>query len=892
MNTKEKLVNETLRFIAQKGWTNDEREFFDSLSLFLADKLQVAYVLINKLNPDGQTAETLSIVSGGDVKTNVSYALKNTPCENVMGKNLCCYVKNIQNLFPKDSMLVDMRAEGYIGIPLWSIKGDPLGLIALLDTKPIENPEQIKTILQIVAIRVAHEIERNNYEHELIDKTKKAEESENKFKAAFYTSPDSVIISTFNGEYVEINESFTRISGYAETEVIGKTSSEINIWAVPEDRNTFVETLRKNDYIENFESLFRTKNGTIVPALVSARIIMIKNEPFILSVTRDITERKKYETELINSKERAELSEKKYHELFTNMTNGFALHKVITNEKGEPVDYIISEINPAYEEMIGVKAEHVLNKRIKELFPAIDNEWIRKTGNVALTGVPDYHEIYSGINNRYFAISLTSSEKGYFNSFFNDITELKQNEIELVKAKEKAEESEEKYRLLSDLNHEGLAIHDKGLLLEANKAFYDIFGYSEKELSGKYAIDILFPEESIKIVLIKLKQPSVEPYVLEGIHKSGRHLWVEIQGRDFTFRGTPARFVLFRDITEKKKQEDIILESHKRFKRLTELTNEGILIHKNGIAVDVNPAFERFMGTSRDKLLGKNFISFLNNKKSQDIIQTEMKKDYASPYEVELRNEKDENITLQITSYFLSKEENLRVALVREITKEKEEEKKIMNAIIEAEEKERSYFSKELHDGLGPVLSSLNMYFEWLFDTDELKEKELILKNGMENINEAVNIVDEISNRLTPRTLNSFGINAAIETFISRLQIGDSLQFHFSSNLTERLTMHREAAIYRVITELINNSMKHASAKNITIDISYKKTDNYLIILYLDDGVGFNLKKALKKNEGFGLVNIMERVKTYNGNIKFTTAPGKGLKVEMNFYNAIQINEN
>ena len=179
----EKLVNETLKFIAQKGWTNDKREFFDSLALFLADKLQVAYVLIDKLHPDGQTAETLSFVSGGTVQPNVTYPLTNTPCENVMGKNLCCYVENIQKLFPKDSMLMDMRAESYIGIPLWDIKGAPLGLIALLDTKPIENPEEIKTILQIVAVRVAHEIERNNYENELIDKTKKAEENAQELKA-------------------------------------------------------------------------------------------------------------------------------------------------------------------------------------------------------------------------------------------------------------------------------------------------------------------------------------------------------------------------------------------------------------------------------------------------------------------------------------------------------------------------------------------------------------------------------------------------------------------------------------------------------------------------------------------------------------------------------------
>jgi len=97
-------------------------------------------------------------------------------------------------------------------------------------------------------------------EIKLIAAKEKVEESEKKFKATFYTSPDSVSISKLNGEYVEINESFTRISGYTETEVLGKTSSEINIWAVPEDRKKIVATLKKNDYIENFESLFRAKN--------------------------------------------------------------------------------------------------------------------------------------------------------------------------------------------------------------------------------------------------------------------------------------------------------------------------------------------------------------------------------------------------------------------------------------------------------------------------------------------------------------------------------------------------------------------------------------------------------------------------------------------------------
>jgi len=183
--TDEIIQNEnTLNFISQRGWEEFDGGFFDSLTNYLGTNLNVDYALIDLINPDGHTARTVSLYALGEFPGNMEYPLECTPCENVFGKNLCCYPDNIQQLFPKDTLLVDMEANSYAGIPLWSSNKEPIGLIAVLSCKPFREPERIKSVLQLVAMRASQELEHVIFEENLI-RAKADAEAANKAKTEF-----------------------------------------------------------------------------------------------------------------------------------------------------------------------------------------------------------------------------------------------------------------------------------------------------------------------------------------------------------------------------------------------------------------------------------------------------------------------------------------------------------------------------------------------------------------------------------------------------------------------------------------------------------------------------------------------------------------------------------
>ncbi len=165
--TERKQAQDTLTFLAECGCTPDKENFFTSLARYLAEKLGMDYVCIDRLEGDLLTAHTVAIYQDGKLKDNISYRLQDTPCGSVAGQNVCCFPAEVYRLFPRDQVLQEMLAESYVGVTLWSYSGKPIGLIAVIGRRPLAQPGLAQSMLQLVAVRAAGEMERMQAEQTL-----------------------------------------------------------------------------------------------------------------------------------------------------------------------------------------------------------------------------------------------------------------------------------------------------------------------------------------------------------------------------------------------------------------------------------------------------------------------------------------------------------------------------------------------------------------------------------------------------------------------------------------------------------------------------------------------------------------------------------------------------
>ena len=159
--TERKRIEDAIRNIAAGVSIQTGEEFFQQLVLQLGKLFHAKYAFIALLDEaDPMRMRTLAVSQDGVIADNMRYRLDETPCANVVGRGTCTYPEHVQQIFPKDVLLQEMGAESYIGTPLFDAGGRPLGIIVVLDTKPMLGTREVEPILEIFAARASAEIQR------------------------------------------------------------------------------------------------------------------------------------------------------------------------------------------------------------------------------------------------------------------------------------------------------------------------------------------------------------------------------------------------------------------------------------------------------------------------------------------------------------------------------------------------------------------------------------------------------------------------------------------------------------------------------------------------------------------------------------------------------------
>ncbi len=192
--------------------------FFINMVKRLAEAFRVRYALVGEcLDGNPNLIFTKAVWAKGELASNFSYALHGTPCEKILGKTLCWYEKEVIDLFPEDELLRRLEARSYVGVPLFSSRKEPLGIIVLLHDQPLPEQEQMKAVLRICASRTGGEIERSRMETLL-------RMSEERLLASIQTTPH-VAIQWYDdaGKVRFWNKASEAFFGWSSAEVLGRS---------------------------------------------------------------------------------------------------------------------------------------------------------------------------------------------------------------------------------------------------------------------------------------------------------------------------------------------------------------------------------------------------------------------------------------------------------------------------------------------------------------------------------------------------------------------------------------------------------------------------------------------------------------------------------------------
>ncbi|MDR3573454.1 MAG: PAS domain S-box protein [Anaerolineaceae bacterium] len=713
-------------------------------------------------------------------------------------------------------------------------------------------------------------------------------DSEEKFRKAFLTSPDSININRLaDGMYVSINAGFSQIMGYSAEEVTGKTSLELNIWANPQDRKALVEGLTKNGEVLNFEAPYRAKNGEIHQGLMSASVFELDNIPHIISITRDITGRKRAEELLRLSEERYRTVADYTHDweywlgpdrkmLYVSPSceritgyryDEFTADANLLDKIVHPEDRIV------YQEHKSTADRNEDDQNVHE----VDFRIVRRDGQVRWIG----HTCR--LIRRADGTSLGRRATN------RDITESKL-------AAEAMRQSQESFVKVFQSNPSAMTISRlaDGKFLTLNQAYTEIMGYTPPEIVGRTPAELdiyVHPEERQEIMQRLIEHGSIHNCEQQVHTQSGEERMIDISMESIPFNNEECILSAFLDITERKRAEKMLQESEERYRATFDLTALGIAhLGLDGRWLRVNQKLCDIIGYSRAELLEMTFqdITHPDDLDADLEYVRQVLAGEISNYSMEKRYyHKDGSIIWIDLTVALARgsagEPEYFISVVDDISERKQIEEEIRRlndsleqrviertAQLEVSNKELESFAYSVSHDLRAPLRGINGWSLALME-DNYEQLDQQGRQYLERVRSEAErmgqLIDDLLqlSRVTRADMQTspVDLSALAQTVINRLQAAQP-QRQVEVVIQPGLMTRGDATLLGVVlTNLFENAWKFTGkCSQARIEFGKERVDGQQAFFVRDNGVGFDMQYAQKL---FGAFQRLHKISEFPG---------------------------
>lgn len=484
--------------------------------------------------------------------------------------------------------------------------------------------------------------------------------------------------------------------------------------------------------------------------------------------------------------------------------------------------------------------------------------------------------------------------------FVKDVTEEVLNTQKRRKAEEALQQSELKFRSLIENSTDIITMADaEGNIFYGSPSSKKILGYDEADYLGRHVCSFIHPD-SLPVVAELLQNLVSHPNKLFTIDlkvfdKGGKERWVQgLASNMLQVPGVNALVGNYRDITERKKAEELIRESEYLYKNL--FNNSPLPVYvceaDNLHFAEVNEATVQLYGYNRKEFLKMTAFDIMSPDEKQELQQLLPKADHSNRPSVLRKHIKKngETIFVEVLAHAINyKGRNAWLVLINDITEKIQlqnqlvEEKikrqqEIAQAVIDAQETERETLGRELHDNISQVLTTARLYLICAKDSPAMQMS--MIQRSSDTINSAIEEIRRLSKSMIETFHKEVGLELSLNDLIENIHLVQKFQIrlNFSVPNEQQLDDKLKMTVFRIVQEQLNNIVKHADASAITIDIIQRK--HLLQVTVEDNGKGFD---TMLKRKGIGISNIISRTELFNGRVKIDSSPGNGCRMQVSF---------